>query len=113
MQKNKLNLHIYGIHLLNPYKTVVSHLKIELCVRLSVLRVFHVCHKIGEVYFRLLVTNGFHVKAESERFTDADSPSRQNLQCENFTSSFDRLRQKIAPKGVLHVEHDSFSSFKQ
>ena len=27
MQKNKLHLHIYGIHLLNPYKTVVSHLK--------------------------------------------------------------------------------------
>ena len=26
MQKNKLKLHIYGIHLLNPYKTVVSHL---------------------------------------------------------------------------------------
>ena len=26
MQKNKLNLHIYGIHLLNPHKTVVSHL---------------------------------------------------------------------------------------
>ena len=25
--KNKLNLHIYGIHLLNPYKTVVSHVK--------------------------------------------------------------------------------------
>ena len=31
MQKNKLNLHIYGIHLLNPYKTVVSHLKDQLC----------------------------------------------------------------------------------
>ena len=27
MQKNKLNLHIYGAHLLKPYKTVVSHLK--------------------------------------------------------------------------------------
>ena len=27
MQKNKLNFHIYSIHLLNPYKTVVSHLK--------------------------------------------------------------------------------------
>ena len=26
MQKNKLNLHICGIHLLNPCKTVVSHL---------------------------------------------------------------------------------------
>ena len=25
-KKNKLNLHIYGIHLLDPYKTVVSHL---------------------------------------------------------------------------------------
>ena len=27
MQKNKLNLHIYGIHLLNAHKTVVSDLK--------------------------------------------------------------------------------------
>ena len=27
MQKNKLNLRICGIHLLNHYKTVVSHLK--------------------------------------------------------------------------------------
>ena len=26
MQKNKLNLRICGIHLLNPYKNVVSHL---------------------------------------------------------------------------------------
>ena len=26
-KKNNNNLHIYGIHLLNPYKTVVSHLK--------------------------------------------------------------------------------------
>ena len=29
MQKNKLNLHIYGIHLLNRYKTVVSHLNLR------------------------------------------------------------------------------------
>ena len=27
MQKNNLNLRICGVHLLNPYKTVVSHLK--------------------------------------------------------------------------------------
>ena len=27
MPKNKLNLRICGVHLLNPYKTVVSHLK--------------------------------------------------------------------------------------
>ena len=31
MQKNKLNLHISGIHLLNPYKTVVSHLNTPSC----------------------------------------------------------------------------------
>ena len=35
MQKNKLNLHIYGIHLLNPYKTVVSHLKYAKFMALS------------------------------------------------------------------------------
>ena len=28
--KNKLNLHIYGIHLLNPHKTVVSHLNLSI-----------------------------------------------------------------------------------
>jgi len=27
MQKGELDLHIYGVHLLNPHKTVVSHLK--------------------------------------------------------------------------------------
>ena len=27
--KNKINLHTYGIHLLNPYKTVVSHLNLK------------------------------------------------------------------------------------
>ena len=30
MQKNKLNFRICGIHLLKPYKTVVSHLKLQL-----------------------------------------------------------------------------------
>ena len=31
----------------------------------------------------------------------------------NFTSSFGRLRQKIASKSVLHVQHVDFSSFSQ
>ena len=35
--------------------------------------------KIGEVYFRLLGTNGFHVKAKNKRFTAAGSRFRQNL----------------------------------
>ena len=36
MQKNRLNLHICGIHLLKPYKTVVSHLKLPWCSYLPV-----------------------------------------------------------------------------
>ena len=38
MQKNKLNLHIYGIHLLNLYKTVVSHLNSELVIKIEIER---------------------------------------------------------------------------
>ena len=70
-------------------------------------------YKIGGVHFRLLGTNGFHVKAKNERFTAARSRCRQNLKYENFTSSFGRLRQNIAPKSVPHVQHDYFSSFNQ
>ena len=70
-------------------------------------------YTIGGVHFRLLSTNGFHVKAKSERFPAASSGCRQNLKYENFTSSFGRLRQNIAPKSVLHVQHDYFSSFNQ
>ena len=35
--------------------------------------------KIGELHFRLLGTNGFHVKAKSERFTAASSRCRQKI----------------------------------
>ena len=70
-------------------------------------------YKIGELHFRLLDANGFHVKAKSERFTAATPRCRQNLKYENFTSSFSRLRQNIAPKSVPHVQHDYFSSFDQ
>ena len=70
-------------------------------------------YKIGELHFRLLGTNGFHVKAKSERFTATTPRCRQNLKYENFTSSFSRLRQNIAPKSVPHVQHDYFSSFNQ
>ena len=68
-------------------------------------------YKIGEVHFRLLGTNGFHVKAKNERFTAAGSRCGQNHKYENFTSLFGRLRQKIAAKGVQHVQHDYFFLF--
>ena len=73
-------------------------------------------YKIGEVYSRLLGTNGFHAKARNERFTAASSRCRQNLKDENFTSSFARLRKNIAPQSVPrvpHVQHEYFSSFNQ
>ena len=40
----------------------------------------------------------FHVKVKNERFTAAGSRCRQNLKYESLTTSFGRLRQKIAPK---------------
>ena len=51
-------------------------------------------YKIGGVHFRLLGTDGFHVKAKNERFTPASSRCRQNLKYENMkiTSSFGRLK---------------------
>ena len=67
---------------------------------------------MGEVYFRLLGTNGLRVKAKNGRFTAAGSRCRY-LKYENFTSSFGRLRQKIAPKSVPHVQHDYVSLFNQ
>ena len=70
-------------------------------------------YKIGELHFRLLGPNSFHVKAKNERFTASSSRCRQNLKYENFMSSFGRLRQNIAAKSVPHVQHDCFSSFNQ
>ena len=51
MQKNKLNLHICGIHLLNSYKTVVSHLNSEFVSSLKcffrLLYPFALCFKLS------------------------------------------------------------------
>ena len=65
------------------------------------------------MYFRLLGTNGFHVKAENERFSAVGLRCYWNPKYENFTPSFDGLRQKIALKSVPHVRHDYFSLFDQ
>ena len=70
-------------------------------------------YKIGEVYFRLLGANRFLVKPENETFTAAGSHYRGNFKYENLASSFDRLRQKFAPKSVSHVQNDYFSPFNQ
>ena len=93
------------------------HIKIELCVNLSLLPLFHVDHVVQNRQSALSLVwhkiNGFHVMAKNERFTTASSRCRQNLKYENFTSSFGRLRQNIAPKSMPHMRHDHFSSFNQ
>ena len=65
-------------------------------------------YEIGEVHFRFLGTNGFHVKAKNGRFIAAGLRWRQNHKYENFPSLFGQLRQKIAAKSVPHVQHDYF-----
>ena len=91
------------------------HIKIELCIRLSVLWLFHVGHVAQNRRSALSLAwyECFQAKAKNEKFTAASSRCRQNLKYENFTSSFGRLSQKIAPNSVPHVEHDFFSSFNQ
>ena len=59
-----------------------------------------VIYKIREMYFRLLGTKDFNVKAKIERFIAAGSRCRKNLKYENFTSSFGRLCKKNPPKSV-------------
>ena len=62
-------------------------------------------YKISGVHFRLLGTNGFHVKAKNERFTAASSRCLQNLKYENFMPSFGSMSN--AAKSVPHVQQDS------
>ena len=70
-------------------------------------------YKLGQGHFRLPDANSYHVKTKNEEFTAVRSHCRQKVKCENFTSSFGRLRQNIASKSVPHVQHDYFSSFNQ
>ena len=65
------------------------HIKIELCVKLSLLRLFHVDHVVQNTRIALSLAwyERFSCKkAKSERFTAASSRCRQNLKYENFTS---------------------------
>jgi len=67
-------------------------------------------YKIGELHFRLLGTNGFHLKAKNES-CELALPSEPQIW--KFHVFFWQILQNIALKSVLHVQHDSFSSFNQ
>ena len=70
-------------------------------------------YKIGGVHFRLLATNGFHVKSKDWKIYCGELVLSSEAQIWKFTSSFARLRRNISPKSVPHVQHDYFSSFNQ
>ena len=61
-------------------------------------------YKIGEVLFRLLGTNGFHVKAKNGRFAAAGSRCRQNHNYENsrrcLADYVRKLQQKRAARAA-------------
>ena len=80
-------------------------IKIELCLKLSLLWLFHVGHVVQNRRSAL--------SRKTERFTAACLCCRQSLKYENFTPLFARLHQNIAPKSVPHVQHDYFSSLNQ
>ena len=69
-------------------------IKIELCVKLSLLRLFHVYHVVQNTRIALSLAwyERFSCKGKEWRFTAASSRCRQNLKYENFTSSFGRLQ---------------------
>lgn len=66
-------------------------------------------NKIGQKQFRLLSRNGFDVKIKEWKIYCCDLAlwSEQNLNMD-FTWSFGRIQQHIAPNSVSHVLHDCF-----
>ena len=90
-------------------------IKIELCVKLSLLRLFHVDHVVQNR--RSALSRAWHewfsCKGKEGKIYRCELPLSSEPQNENFPSSFGRLRQNIAPKSVPHVQHDYFSSFNQ
>ena len=64
---------------------------------------FVALYETGEVHFCLFGTNGFHVKAETQKFIAVGLRCRQNLKYEIFTPCFGRLRQNCSKKRAARV----------
>ena len=88
------------------------HFKIEIHIRLSVSRLFHVDDVVQNRRspFSLAWHEGF---SRNERFTAAGSPCCHNFKYVNFITSFGGLSRQTASKRVLQVQHDYFSLFKR
>ena len=93
-------------------------LKLNFALGWVFLRLFHVCHVIGNKWSAFLLAwhechewfsrRGKEWKIYSSGFALSSEP-----QIWKVTSWFGRLRQRIAPKSVARVQHDYFSSFNK
>ena len=91
------------------------HIKIELCVKLSLLRLFHVDHVVKNRRSALSFAwhEWFSCKGKEWEIYCCELPLSSQPQIWKFHVVVWQIRQNIAPKGVLHVQHDNFSSFNQ
>ena len=114
--KGTYNLKHNNLRMYKKLRTTAAakkrHFKIELHIRLSVSRLFHVHHVVQNRRSPLLLA--WHEWfSRKERFTAAGSPCRRNFKYINLIASFGGLSRQTASKRVLQVQHDYFSLFKQ
>ena len=64
---------------------------------------FVTLYETGEKHFCLFGMNGFHVKAENQKFITVGLRCRQNLKYEIFTPCFGELRQNCSKKRAARL----------
>ena len=69
---------------------------------------FVTLYETGEKHFCLFGMNGFHVKAENQKFITVGLRCRQNLKYEIFTPCFGKLRQNCSKKRAARAARLSF-----
>ena len=90
------------------------HIKIDLCVKSSLLRLFHVGRVVQNRRSALSLAKHewFSSKGREWKIYCCELALSSEPQLWKFPV-VGRLHQKIAPKSVPHVQHDYFSSFNQ
>ena len=93
------------------------HMKMGLCVRLSVLRLFQVGHVIQNRRSALSLSRHEWFFMQKQRVKDLLLVVHVVVRTPKMKISrryfADYVRQQIAPKSVPHVQHDYFTSFNQ
>ena len=91
------------------------HVKIELCVNLSLLRLLHVDHVVqnGQTALSLAWYEWFSCKGKKWKIYCCELALSSEPQIWKFHAVVWQTTSKFAPKSVPHVQHDYFSSFNQ